>query len=72
MKAKRYYEESADLNNSSAINKLGNLYRNGHGVKQDYLKAKNYFEQSADLNNSNALFNLGYLYEEGLGVQKII
>ena len=64
IKAKEYYELSANQNNSNAFVNIGNLYYNGYGVKQDYNKAKEYFEISANQNNSYALNGLGALYFE--------
>ena len=39
-KAKEYYEQAAELGYSKAMFNLGNLYKKGRGVKQDYNKAK--------------------------------
>ncbi|KAK8841907.1 hypothetical protein M9Y10_026859 [Tritrichomonas musculus] len=48
--------------------KLGNIYFNGYGVKQDFLKARIYYQKSAEFDNLDALFNLGFIYENGHGV----
>jgi tetratricopeptide (TPR) repeat protein len=53
-----YYQKSANLGNSHALNKLGCIC-NFNG---DFEKALKYFQQSADLGNSNGLYNLGRMY----------
>ena len=70
LKAKKFYELSAELNNSTALFKLGSMYENGLGIERDYLKAKEYYELSIQQNNTKALINLGNLYENGLGVEQ--
>jgi TPR repeat protein len=47
---------------------LGYLYRNGHGVTQDYAKARHFYELAAEQGHASGQFGLGYLYDEGLGV----
>ena len=47
MKAKEFYELSAEQNNPDALYNLGVFYARGQGVEQNYLKAKQYFELSA-------------------------
>ena len=68
LKAKEYFELSAQQNNPEALNQLGTLYENGNGVEQNYAKAKECFELSAQQNNSDGLNHLAYLYYHGLGV----
>lgn len=70
LKAKKYYELSSKLNNSTALLNLGDLYYKGYGVRQDYFKAKKCYELSSKLNNPTALFNLGNLYYDGYGVKQ--
>lgn len=70
MKAKHYYLLSSQLNNSEGLLNLGNLYKNGHGVKQNYSEAQKYYKLAAELGNSEALLNLGILYEKGYGVKQ--
>ena len=51
-----------------AQNNLGNLYRDGNGVRQDFNKALEWYEKAAARNNEYALYNLGMMYEFGEGV----
>lgn len=55
---------------SESFNKIGILYKNGKGVKQDYLKAFEYFQKSAELGNSSGMNNLGLLYRDGRGIKQ--
>ncbi len=47
---------------------LGFLYRNGHGVPQDYAKALQWYRKAAEQENAKAQFFLGLMYGNGLGV----
>ena len=53
-----------------AQNNLGNLYYNGHGVKQDKNKAKELYEKACNGGNDIGCFNLGTMYEKAEGVKK--
>lgn len=65
-KASEYYEKSANLNNSNALNNLGRYYINGKGVEKNYTKAFEFFEKASKFGNSKAFFNIALLYQEGL------
>lgn len=56
------------LNNRTAINDLGWMYKSGRGCEQNYEKAKELFEQAAGLGSTAAITHLGELYQHGLGV----
>ncbi len=61
--AMRYYNLSANQNNSYAQNKLGEIYWYGNlGVKEDLLQAFNWHKLSADEGNLNGMLNLAYDY----------
>src|SRR4051812_38446697 len=47
---------------------VGESYRDGDGVPQDYKEAAHWFRLAADQGNALAQFNLGYLYFAGQGV----
>lgn len=49
---------------------LGNLYRDGLGVKQDYKIALEWYTEASKLENDYAQVNIGYFYQYGLGVSK--
>lgn len=65
-----YYLKSANLNESWACNKIGEIYRLGLGTKKDLTKALNYYQQSIEapinLINYYAKYNLAkYFYLNG-------
>jgi TPR repeat protein len=49
---------------------VGNCYRNGHGVKQDYAKAIPYYQRAADQGCPTGAYWMAYAYEHGQGVTK--
>ena len=49
---------------------LGNMYINGHGVKQDYKKAIEWYEKAAAQGYPLAKNNLGVIYDNGFGVKQ--
>jgi uncharacterized protein len=55
-----------EAGNADALQQIGNMYFNGHGVPKDYAMAAQYFQQAADLNNGYALRFLANMYEAGL------
>jgi hypothetical protein len=61
-------QKAADGGNTSAMNKLGDLYYDGRGVAQDYGKAREWYQKAVDAGNTDAMYNLGVLYEYGRGV----
>jgi TPR repeat protein len=52
-----------------AMNVLGNLYTEGHGVTQDPLTGMIWYIQAAELREPAAIYNIGTLFERGLGVE---
>ena len=67
-KALPVLQEAAEAGNAEAMNQLGELYRYGRGVSQDYGQARRWFQRAADAGNVWAMVNLGWLYENGRGV----
>eukprot|EP00729_Bicosta_minor_P032753 gene32753-biopygen11635 len=49
---------------------LGNMYRNGEGVKQDHVEAAKWFRKSAEAGHADAQLNLGLMYHDGEGVEQ--
>jgi TPR repeat protein len=49
---------------------LGDFYRRGEGVSQDYAEAVNWYRKAAAQGIAAAQNNLGVCYEKGLGVPK--
>lgn len=67
----KWYEVSAEINNSDAMNNLGLMYQNANGMSQaDYSTAAKWFARAAELGNPSAMNNLGSLYNTGKGVQQ--
>jgi len=48
------YQRAAELGLSNGLAELGDMYRNGHGVKQDEYKAIEYFQQAIAMGNVRA------------------
>jgi hypothetical protein len=53
-----------------AQNNLGFLYRDGHGVPQDYAEALRWYRMAADQGYATAQNNVGANAAEGLGMVK--
>ena len=49
---------------------LGQMYRNGQGVRKDYAEAVKWYRKAAEQGFSPAQNRLGEMYEEGQGVPK--
>ena len=64
----RLWRPLADQGNNAAQFKLGQIYRDGKGVKQDYAAAVVLFTKAADQGNAQARYNLGLMYFLGQGV----
>jgi uncharacterized protein len=60
----------AKQGNVNAQNKLGELYRYGKGVIQNYEEAVKCYQMAADQGLIIALYNLGDMYLRGDGVEK--
>ena len=54
----------------SARNSLGDAYRDGKGVPQDYKEAVQWYRKAAEQGNVHAQNSLGGMYHEGKGVTK--
>ena len=70
LKSKKYFELSANQNNSDALMKLGIIYRDGLGIKKNPIKTFQYFEQAAKLGATYALFYLSVFCKNGFGTKK--
>ena len=49
---------------------MGDCYRLGDGVEQDYSAAFKWYQLSAEQGDPEAQFNLGSMCEKGLGVER--
>ena len=66
---KTYKELAADGSGPSAM-KLGDIYREGKLVKQDYNLALKYYKIAAERDMPEANYNIHLMYKKGLGVKK--
>ena len=64
------YKKKAEQGDAEAQCSLGDCYRLGLGVEQDYSAAFKWYQLSAEQGYSDAQFCLGTLYEEGLDVEQ--
>lgn len=55
---------------ADAMNMIGWMYKNGHGVEQDYAVAMEWYKKAADLGNANAMNNIGWAYCHGIGAEQ--
>ena len=47
--AKQWYENAAELGNSTAMNNLGWMYEKGNGVPQSYEAAERWYEKAGGI-----------------------
>ena len=62
-------EQQAEAGDGSAACQLGDLYRIGEVLKQDWAKAFHWYEIGASLGDREAQNNLGTMFLEGIGCQ---
>lgn len=62
------YKKAALLKNDWAMDNLGDMYRLGNGVEQNYTEAMKWYKEAANLGNGDAMGHIGNLYYSGLGV----
>lgn len=63
-------EKAATEGDVQAQVRLGFMFDQGRGVRQDYAVARQWYEKAANQGNSSAQFNLGVMFSQGLGVQQ--
>ena len=68
--AVRWFAKAVEQGNVEAMFCLGECYRDGTGVDQDYEKAFEWFAKAAELGYEEAMPDLAFLYERGAGVEK--
>jgi hypothetical protein len=66
--AVKWWRKAADQNYALAQHNLGNSYRSGKGVEQDYAEAVTWFRKAARQGFAPAQNDLGVCYAKGLGV----
>ena len=65
--ALREWEPLAEQGNVSAQYNLGQMYRRGQGVPQNYKTAVKWYRLAAEQGYASAQFNLGLMYDIGKG-----
>ena len=68
-KALAYWERSAVSGNAAAQIRLGDLYKIGRYVEQNFQKSRELYEEAAIRNNPCALYRLGLMYQLGEGTE---
>ncbi|KAG0365196.1 hypothetical protein BGX24_004237 [Mortierella sp. AD032] len=61
---------AATLGDRAAQVALGDIYRDGEGVDQDYQTAMDWYLKAADQGHHDAQYNIGVLYDYGRGVPR--
>jgi TPR repeat protein len=64
----KWYSESINNGNTTAMVNLGYLYGNGIGVEKDVRKAFELNLMAANSGDSGGMFNVGKIYEMGIGI----
>ena len=64
------FQKHAEAQWNLSLMYAGNLYYDGHGVKQDYSKAREWYEKAAKQEDADAQCNLGAMYANGHGVKQ--
>jgi uncharacterized protein len=66
----KWYRRAAEQGHATAQIDLGNMYRNGQGVAQDYAEAVRWYHRAAEQGNARAQAKLGLIYKQGHGVEQ--
>ena len=64
------YQELEDVQDTTLLNRLGDVYAKGKGIEQDSVKALTFFEKSANFGNPYAMVELGLAYDCAKGGYK--
>ena len=67
-----WYLKAANLDEAIAQRRVGRMYLEGRGVKQDFEKARFWFERAISNRDSSndAMTDLGWMYEQGVGLEQ--
>ncbi|WAW10780.1 sel1 repeat family protein [Oxalobacter vibrioformis] len=69
-KSAEWFRKSAEQGNMFGQYNLGQMYKQGKGVKRDYQQAFKWFSRAAEKGNEKAMTALGNMYDDGTGVEK--
>ncbi|WP_302306409.1 tetratricopeptide repeat protein [Bacteroides finegoldii] len=64
------YKKKAEQGDAEAQCSLGDCYRLGQGVEQDYSEAFKWYQLSAEQGDSDAQFCLGVMYQNGIEIDR--
>lgn len=64
----KWLEGAAEKENADALYHLGDMYKSGEHIDQDFKKASEYFHKAARQGHANAQFELAQMYHRGYGV----
>ena len=64
-RALELYQRLAAAGHAEAMERLGFMYQQGHGVAKDYASAQRWFEKAGDAGDDDSYWWIGELYEEG-------
>ena len=68
LKARDIWQKLAEEGDAQAMNNLGVLYDQGHGVEPDTGRALHWFAQSAKAGHPSGMSNYGRMLEQGRGI----
>ncbi len=68
LKARDIWQKLAEEGDAQAMNNLGVLYDQGHGVEPDMGRALHWFAQSAKAGHPSGMSNYGRMLEQGRGI----
>ena len=64
------FKKLAEQRGAHAQFNLGEIYRRGYGVPQDYREAVRWYTLAAEKGYVDAMFNLGVIYKDGIGANQ--
>ena len=67
--ALKWFTRAANLQDSTAMYNIGQLYYNDSGVEQNLDKAFEWFKKAAELNDIDAMDYIAYMYMNNIGVK---
>ena len=60
--------QKAQQGDTEAQNTVGDMYRKGKGVEQNYEQALYWYRKAAEQGHADAQMSIGHMYDEGIGV----
>ena len=69
-RAIEYFRLAAEQGHAGAQNRLGNCYKNGQGVRHNFIEAVRWYTKAAEQGHAFAQNNLGNCYYRGWGVER--